>query len=225
MPKRIIGTLPDLTGETNKVLGVTSETLDWVDPPSGAAGFTTMKHRAGQLGISPKYLAGVAVARDVGAVSSAPADVIRALPIFCPSWGATITELMVNINSSAASRNVRFAIYRNKAEDDLYPGDLAEESSSLDASSPGQLSAVVSVVCSPGELVWICYLPNNTSISIPCISTSSFGLPIVGFTDISSAPTWGHLIPYSFGAYPDPMPTAGRTDYNSTLISVFVTFS
>lgn len=207
-------------------------TKEYVDSQSssGTTGATVLKHRPGDSGVTTRYVAGTVVGLQLSNIN-VTSGIIRVLPLICPEWSSSITELAIRLNSVSGGGNARVGLYRNAGEGNLYPGTLAADSGDIAVNNTSLKTFIPSpsITVDPGELIWLAHISSATNNYVCTGSGGALSRISLGYenTVTNTLPTLGHKVSQAFGALPSTFPTSGRSAIvdSQEYPAIFVTFS
>lgn len=190
----------------------------------------TDKHLGSGSALTTYYAAGVGGGTAGTRTTLAPATgFLSAYPLFCPNYETRIDSLSIYISAGAAAgREARVGVYRNKGQGDLYPTTLAVEAE-FSLATTGTKEATISVLCDPGELLWVAFTTNNSTPTWGAFDRNTVGQGLLGFEDrtvvAATNPTAGHYVAFTYASLPKNFPLTGRTAATANFPALYVHFS
>lgn len=160
----------------------------------------------------PSSTVGYAVAGLVNATAlttgAIAANILYAFPIIAPPLRVTLKMLGFNVTTLSAG-NARIGLYRNKAYNDLYPGELLADSGDISTGSTGvkQFNPATAIPLTPGEMYWLALVGNATPTLRALAMASIYptlGLPAAGGTALQV----GYSVAHAYAALPNPFTAA-----------------
>jgi hypothetical protein len=148
-----------------------------------------------------------------------------AVPFIAPDRGGTLDQVEVYVTTGVAATNVRFGIYGNLGEADLYPGSLTIDCGAFASiTSSQQRLASISQALTAGALYWFVIVSDGAP-AIRGGSTNQAG-HILGTTSLAATTWTTHLsATMAYGALPGTFPTLGATAVTGAFPAAGLRFS
>lgn len=154
------------------------------------------------------------------------ANRLYAIPFLSPRRGAVIDQLSAYVSTGVASTNIRFGLYNNKSESELYPDTLFYDAGAFTSTTTNQSrdATGLALTLEPSKIYWAVIVGNGTP-SLRAVAAGG-GSYIMGLTATNvSAPTVGLYATFTYGALPATFPTAGFTANTNTHPTLFYKLS
>lgn len=137
---------------------------------------------------------------------------LRAMP-FIVSRIQSFDRIGLGVTAGqAAGRYIRLGIYRNKAGEYAYPGDLVLDAGSIEITTAQFWEVVIDQELEP-DLYWLALDVSYSSLTIR-LFTQSYGGPSCGMPDGATQAGSYFTVAHVFGALPDPFPAAAGISSN-----------
>lgn len=174
------------------------------------------------------YPAGVWNATNLTTVALA-ANNIWAVPFICPNRYSSITGISVIVTTAAAGSG-NLGVYKNSADDTLYPSGLITQTTEFSVNSIGPKAIRVSLNLNPGQLIWLTYWQGAAATVKSLQLAGQYSL--LGFdANLNAAPNHSFTCGPSpatyaanFGRFPNTFPSGANFQTAVGTPAIFVAF-